>query len=81
MPIEDLTPFRSILEAAVSHEEAHAADPNYLGWEWHDVRAYPARLMKLVVEGVISVNFKSNSTTAYKLVDRAQTKSDLDLVT
>ncbi len=66
-----------VLSAAVSREESRATDPNYLGWEWYDVRAYPATLMKLVVDGLIRVNFKSNSATCYLLGDLAATKQAL----
>ncbi len=77
MAIKDIRDYRPILQAAIEHEETHGRDNIYLGWEWHDVRAYPATLMKLVIEGVIKVNFKSNSTTAYLLVDKGKTKTAL----
>jgi hypothetical protein len=64
----------SLIQAAVQEEEDRTGDPNYLGWEWHDVRAYPATLMKLVIDGLIRVNFKSNSSTCYLLTDHAATK-------
>ncbi len=66
-----------VLRAALEEEEAHAGEANYLGWEWHRVRAYPAALMKLVVDGLITVNFKSNSTTCYVLADRKAAKQVL----
>lgn len=66
-----------LLKAAVNEEEAHAGEPHYLGWEWHHVRAYPASLMKLVVDGLITVNFKSNSSTCYLLADRGSAKQVL----
>lgn len=77
MALKDLREYRSILEAAIAEEEAHKGDQPYLGWEWYQVQAYPATLVKLVVEGVIKVNYKSRSTTAYLLVDRAKTKAAL----
>ena len=70
---------RSILREAVQVEDANAASSNWLGWQWFDVRAYPATLMKLVINGVIRVNFKSNSATCYLLTDSAATKSALGL--
>lgn len=51
-------------------EEKNADKLNWLGWEWYEVRAYPAQLVKLVIEGAIKVNFKSNSSTCYLIVDR-----------
>jgi hypothetical protein len=59
-----------ILKAAVQEEDTSGSGPNYLGWEWYQVRAYPATLMKLVIDGLIKVSFKSNSSTCYKLADR-----------
>jgi len=66
-----------VLRAAVEQEEAGAADKHYLGWEWDKVRAYPASLMRLVVDGVIRVNYRSNAYTSYMLVDRAAAKQAL----
>ena len=66
-----------ILSRAVDVEEKNANKPNWLGWEWYEVRAYPAQLVKLVIEGAIKVNFKSNTSTCYLLVDREVTKRAL----
>lgn len=60
---------RPTLAAALEHEDGHRSEATYYGWEWFDVRAYPASLMKLVVDGLISVTLKTNSTTAYRLSD------------
>ena len=43
-----------------------------LGWSWRDVRAYPATLNRLVVEGLLETVFKSNSYTGYRLSERAK---------
>lgn len=64
----------AVVRSAVQEEDIHAGEPHYLGWEWYQVRAYPASLMKLVIDGVIRVNFKSNSSTCYLLVDPAAVK-------
>ena len=69
--------YERILLEAVQHEEENEGNPHYLGWEWHEVRAYPARLMKLVVARIIKINYKSNSATCYLLLDRAATKAAL----
>jgi hypothetical protein len=64
---------REIIQRAIEiEEEKHR--PEWLGWEWYDVRAYPAQLMKLVVAGIIKVNFKSQSSTNYLVIDRETTK-------
>jgi hypothetical protein len=66
-----------VLRAAVEEEEAAVSDKHYLGWEWDKVRAYPASLMRLVVDGVIRVNYRSSNFTHYLLVDRVATKQAL----
>ena len=66
--------YREILQRAIDVEEKNTSNPHWLGWEWHEVRAYPAHLVKLVIEGIIKVNFKSNSSTNYLLVDRDSVK-------
>lgn len=66
--------YREILQRAIEVERENSKNPHWLGWEWHEVRAYPAQLVKLVIEGVIKVNFKSNSSTNYLLVNPELTK-------
>ncbi len=63
-----------VVKAAIQEEEANGGASHYLGWEWYQVRAYPATLMKLVIDGLIKVSFKSNSSTCYKLADRPAMK-------
>ena len=43
-----------------------------LGWDWRDVRMYPATLNRLVVEGLLDTVFRSNSYTGYRLTDSAR---------
>ena len=69
--------YRQVLQRAIEAEEKNAQNPHYLGWEWYDVRAYPAQLVKLVIAGITNVNFRSNSSTNYLLVDRQATKQVL----
>jgi hypothetical protein len=66
-----------ILGRAVKHEETHSKDPYYLGWEWSDVRAYPAELMRLVREGIVTIRYKSKRYTRYLLTDREIVKKCL----
>lgn len=37
------------------------------GFEWHQVQVQPARLTKMVEEGLLKVTFNSNSTTEYRV--------------
>lgn len=69
--------YQEILQRAIDTEEKNIQNPHYLGWEWYDVRAYPAQLVKLVIAGITTVNFKSNSSTNYLLADRLATKEAL----
>jgi hypothetical protein len=75
--LQDHPKHAKILRRAIEVEEKKANEPNWLGWEWYEVRAYPAQLVKLVIEGAIKVNFKSNTSTCYLLVDRDMAKSAL----
>lgn len=68
-----------LLRRAVEWEEKHGSEPHTLGMEWSDLRAHPATLNKLVVAGVLKVSFRSNSTTAYRLVDPEAVRSLLAL--
>ena len=69
--------YHEVLQRAIEAEEKNAQNPHYLGWEWYNVRAYPAQLVKLVIAGITNVNFKSNSSTNYVLVDRQAAKQVL----
>lgn len=75
--LKDNPKYRDILQRAIEAEENNTKNQLYLGWEWYDVRAYPAQLVKLVITGITNVNFKSNSATCYLLVDRQVTKQAL----
>lgn len=77
MFLEKRPKYGEILQRAIEVEEKNSDKPNWLGWEWHEARAYPAQLVRLVIEGFIKVNFKSNNSTCYLLVDREMTKRAL----
>jgi len=66
-----------ILKRAVEVEEAHAEDGYWLGWSWDMVRAYPATIHKLIVDGLVKVSYNSAKFTNYKLVDLEATKEAL----
>jgi hypothetical protein len=75
--LNDNPKYRGILRRAIEAEEKNAQNQAYLGREWHNVRAYPAQLVKLVIAGITNVNFKANSAACYLLVDRKATKQAL----
>ena len=51
-------------------EEKHEREQIYFGWVWYEVQSHPATLTKLVVDGIVKVNYKSNRHTNYLLADR-----------
>lgn len=65
-----------ILRLAVEHEEKNAGN-YYLGWSWSDVRAFPATINKLVVDGLVKVTYNSANFTNYKLASLEATKGAL----
>jgi len=69
--------YTEILRRAVKVEEEHQGKKGWLGWEWNDVRAFTATLNKLVVDGLVTINFHSANFTHYKLVDLEATKHAL----
>jgi hypothetical protein len=69
--------YREIVQRAIEIEDQRSQDQNWLGWEWHEVRAYPASLVKLVIAGIIRITFKSNSSTTYRVVDLRAIKEGL----
>jgi len=68
--------FRPILRLALDHERKNEGNPEYKGWEWHDVRAYPPA--KLVAEGIIKISYKSRRYTKYLLINREALRKALD---
>lgn len=50
---------------------------NVVMWEWHDVRASPQSIKKMILAGIVKVAYKTNKTTEYALVDRDVVKAAL----
>ncbi len=60
--------YRKVLGLALVHEESN--DPrNYSGWRWHDVEIHPTKLIRLVAEGIVIVNFRTRQGAHYLLKD------------
>jgi len=70
--------FIGILRRALEQEEKQANELVYFGWEWYEVRAYPAELMKLVREGIVTLNYRSRSHRNYLLSNREAVKKALE---
>lgn len=66
---------KQILRRAIELEREMMQDESALGWEWFAVPAQPSTLNRMVLEGILKVNFKSHSSTNYSLaipVDEAE---------
>lgn len=70
--------FLKTLKLAIEKEDENVAKDTYLGWQWFDVETHPVKLIKLVTEGIVKVNFKSNSSTCYKLKDKEDVRKVLE---
>lgn len=64
--------YAEILRKALEVEERLENDEYRRGhgWEWHEVQAYPAALVQLVVADILRITHKSNRSTMYLLADR-----------
>lgn len=56
---------KQILRRAIELERKMG--PESLGFEWHEIPAHATTLNKLVLQGILKVNFKSHSSTQYRL--------------
>lgn len=48
------------------------------GRKWYNIRGHPAKLTKLVSDGIIRVVYKSRRYTHYKLTDREAVRKALE---
>jgi DNA replicative helicase MCM subunit Mcm2 (Cdc46/Mcm family) len=51
----------------------------WLGFEWHEVHTQPATLNKMVAENILDVNYKSRSSTNYKVANPELVKQVLGM--
>lgn len=65
--------YTHIVKRAVEYEETRMPV-----WAWDDVLTYPAKLVKLVVVGIIRVAPRVGSRRYYLLADRDATKAALE---
>jgi len=75
--LEEHPEYEKLLKLAVKHEEENAAKEGYLGWDWSSVRAYPATINKLIIDGLVRKTYDSASFTNYRLVNLQATKEAL----
>lgn len=78
--------YREIVKKAIEFEESNPKpdsnftedEPQDSHWQYDEVRAHPTRLEQLVIKGVVTKVFDSNSRTEYALTDREQAKELLE---
>ena len=69
-----------ILRRALAQHDEHGHEQYWSGFEWHDVRAYPATLKRLVHDVVIDVAYNSHKFTNYRLHNVEATREALERV-
>jgi len=72
--------YAKILRMALEQEEKHLNQPDYVGWEWHEVGASPQELRKLVTEGIVTRKFSSKNHKIHLLSNREAVKKALESV-
>lgn len=50
---------------------------NMVMWEWHDVRAPPQSIKKMILAGIVKIAYNPSTRTEYALVDREVVKAAL----
>jgi len=70
-----------LLSSAVSIEEENEVSYSWQGFEWYELPAQHQTLRMLVLKKVLKVNYKSQSRTYYRLVDREAVEEALRLTT
>lgn len=69
---------RAALQTALLIEADHANDATYLGWAWHEVGITPIRLMHMIGDHLVRIEYQSNRYTFYRLNDPDAIRAALD---
>jgi intein/homing endonuclease len=69
MSSEEAEELASLLQDIVEYERERASNPDYRGFEWHEVHGDPRTLNRLVTSKVLSITFSSNRYTLYRCTD------------
>lgn len=69
-----------ILKVALAVEEANKDNPNWMGFQYGEVLAAPARLTYLVQRDVLRWGYKSSNFTHYKLTNPELVKATLEIL-
>src|SRR5438445_13562374 len=67
--IEKFPEYRKTLILAAAHEDSSNSN-SYRGWQWRDAVPHPAKLIRLITEGITYVNFKIRQWIKYLFRDR-----------
>jgi hypothetical protein len=76
--LERFPEYQRTLRLALSHEESGDSETNYKGWQYTDVEVHPAKLVRLVTEGLSQMNVRTRHATYYLLRDRSAVKKALN---
>jgi hypothetical protein len=76
--LERFPEYQRALRLALGHEDSAERETNYKGWQWTDVEAHPAKLVRLVTEGICQINVRTRHSTYYLLRDRNAVKKALN---
>jgi len=77
--IRERPDYREVFERAIAIEDKPPNDfTKDYGWEWSDVKAHPAKLIKLVTEDLLDIKYKSRRYTHYKLKDKEAIRKALE---
>lgn len=57
------------LYTAVNIHKEKGEQPEWMGFEWHELPVQPATLKKLVLEKVVRISYKTRNRTLYNLTD------------
>jgi len=71
---------RVMARALEVEEEGRASSPHYLGWRWDEIPIQTQKLRVLVEEGLVKVNYKSQSSTEYLLREPELVQQALEVV-
>lgn len=56
----------SVLRRILELEEANKDNPDWLGFEWHEIPTAPGVLHRMAAEGIITITLNSRSHTVYR---------------
>ena len=62
--LDEFPEYHKTLRLAVTHEESGKEPRSYQGWQSHDVETHPTKLIRLVTEGISTINLLTRQATS-----------------